>query len=281
MFLARIAFDTDNASPRDRDTLSDVAECYLAALLKNGQIYGEYLFAWSQGTFAAYTHLARPDSLAERHHSQWAMSDLKSVIDAFGQPPKFEIMEDDIPKRFRSWKRSSSFYLFTDAFNAVSPICCGDTGQPIPLYLLPIDQEIREAVYFWARSYSHHDNIWLGSAALEIPAYKQLADPTSDLSMTGRELCANIESASETPTFYYMYRHWGRKDGEAVRPCPVCGGKWHSFGVATDRQPFHRFYFRCDGCRLVARCADTYADERHARIGEYKSVGWNRRSARG
>jgi len=272
MFLARITFDTDDGSSRERDALSNAAECYLAALLKNGQIYGEYLFAWSDGILAAYTHVARPDALAERHHSEWAMSDLNSVIKTFGQPPRCEIIDDDVPKRFTSWKRSTWFYLFTHAFDDASPICCGDTGRPIPLYLLPITQHTRESIYFWARSYNYHDNIWLGSAALEIPAYKQLADPISDLSVTGRELSADVERATKTPTFYFMHRYWGRNDGEAVRPCPVCGGKWHSSETATDRQPFHRFHFRCKRCRLVSHCADSYDDERHARIGEFKKV---------
>ena len=74
MFLARIIFGTHAGSTRQRDELSDAAERYLGALLKNGQIYGEFMFAWSNGTLAAYTHVARPDALAERHHSAWAMS---------------------------------------------------------------------------------------------------------------------------------------------------------------------------------------------------------------
>jgi len=272
MYLARITFATDGVKSPERDKLKDAAEWYLAALLKNGQIYGEYQFAWSNAALVAYTHVARPDSLAERHHSEWAMSDLNSVVKAFGQPPKCELIDDDVPKRFRSWKRSTSFYLFTHAFDDASPICCGDTGRPIPLYLLPITQQSRQDLYLWARSYNYHDNIWLGSAALEIAAYKQLADPTSDLSVTGRDLCADVERATETSTFYFMHRYWGRNVGEAVRACPVCGRKWHASDSPTDRQPFHRFHFRCKRCRLVSHCADSYDDERHARIGEFKKA---------
>jgi predicted nucleic acid-binding Zn ribbon protein len=269
MCLARITFGPDIGSSRERDALSDVGESYLAALLKNGQIYGEYLLAWSNGTLVAYTHVARPDSLAERYHSEWAMSDLNAVAKAFGRVPRCEIIDDDVRKRFRSWKHSTSFYLFTHAFDDASPIRCGDTGRPIPLYLLPITQQARQDLYFWARSYNYHEHIWLGSAALEIPAYKQLADPTSDLSVTGRQLCVDVERATKTPTFYFVDRYWGRNVGEAGRPCPVCGGKWHSSGTRSDGQPFHRFHFRCKRCRLVSHCADSYDDERHARIGEF------------
>lgn len=270
MFLAQITFGFDAGKPRQRDALKDAAESYLAALLKNGQIYGDYLFAWSNRQLVAYTHVARPDSLAERHHSEWSKSDLITVVKLFGQSPECQIIDDDVPKRFPSWKRSTSFYLFTHAFDATSPLCCGDTGSSIPVYLIPITQQSREQLYFWSRAYNYHDNIWLGSAALEIPSYKQMANPASDLSVTGRELCAEVERVTKIPTFYFVHRYWGRNVGEAIRPCPLCGSKWKSSDDASNNQPFHHFHFRCKRCRLVSHCANSYDDERHARIGEFK-----------
>jgi predicted nucleic acid-binding Zn ribbon protein len=52
----------------------------------------------------------------------------------------------------------------------------------------------------------------------------------------------------------------------------MCGGKWHSSGSLSDRYTFHDFHFRCKRCRLVSHCADSYDDERHARIGEFKKA---------
>ena len=242
------------------------------SLRKNGQIYGDYLFAWSNDNLVAYTCLARPNSLAERHHSAWGKSDLNRVMEAFGQPPTCDMIEDDVPQRFRSWERSTSFYLFTHAFDDTSPVCCGDTGSPIPPYLLPINQQTCEDLYYWARSYKYHDNIWMNSGALEIPAYKQLADPTSELSLSGRDLCAKIERAANIPTFYFVMRYWGRSNGEAARPCPICGGAWHVSDDPTGRRGFHRFPFRCQRCRLVAHSATSNDDERHAHIGEFKTA---------
>ena len=178
--------------------------------------------------------------------------------------------DDDVPKRFPAWRRSSSFYLFTHAFDDASPVCCGDSGEPIPVYLLPIPDQDRRDLFSWAGSYKHLDNIWLNSGALEIPAYKQLADPTSQLSVAGRELCASIEKATQKLTFYYLKRYWGRSDGEATRVCPLCGRKWRLSNQPADMSPLHKFQFKCDSCRLVSRIADSYDDERHARIGEYK-----------
>ena len=128
MYLAKLTFGTQDAKSPPRDTLKDTAEIYLIALLKNGQIYGEYLLSWFRGTLVAYTHIARPDSLAENYHSEWALSDYNSVIKAFGRPPQCEIIDDEVPKRFPSWKRSKSFYLCTHAFDSlgllsVHPFC--------------------------------------------------------------------------------------------------------------------------------------------------------------
>jgi len=270
MFLVQITFGSDGGDNRRRESLRDAAETYLGSLLWNGQIYGDYLLAWSNAQLVGYTRAARPDSFAKRYHSQWGASTLNKLVEAFGRDPEWRIIEDDVPRRFPSWRRSSSLYLFTHAFDVTSPVSCGDSGKLIPVYLLPVSDQNREDLYRWASSYRHLDNIWLDSGALEIPAYKQLADPESDLSAAGRELCARLEKATQKPTFYYLTRYWGRADGEATRPCPLCGGEWHLSNQNADMTPFHKFSFKCDGCRLVSHIADSYEDERHARIGEYK-----------
>ncbi|MCO6510379.1 MAG: DUF2310 family Zn-ribbon-containing protein [Aridibacter famidurans] len=270
MFLAKVTFGSDGGNLPKRDTLEEAVELYLGALIRNGQIYGEYLFSWHDAKLVVYAHLARPDALAARHNSEWARKSLDSVIEGFGHLPTCEIIEDDVPNRFPAWRRSKSFYLFTNAFDDVSPICSGDTDRPIPLYLLPLPELIRESIHSWSRSYSYHDCIWLDSGSLEIPAYKQLADPSSDLSERGRTLCAEIERATKIPTFYFLMRYWGRNKGEAVRLCPGCGGEWHLSDTDVDERPFWDFHFRCERCRLVSHCAVSYEDERHARIGEFK-----------
>lgn len=270
MLLTQITFGS-NSSSAERDTQKDLAESYLTTLLKSGQIYGNYFVAWSGGTLQAYTHIARPDALDECHHSEWSLRDLDVVANSFGQRPKFSVIDDDVPEQFPAWQSSSALYLFTHAFDDSSPVCCGDTGRPIPLYLMPIPQEKREAVYFWSRSYSDHDNIWFGSGTLEIPAYTQLADPKSRLSENGRKLSATVEQVTNIPTFYFMHRYWGR-DGETARPCPLCGGQWHQSDISNGRRPFHQFHFRCDACRLVSHCGDSCDNEEYAKIGDHTKV---------
>ena len=272
MFPAQITFSSDIEKSHQLDVLENIVEGYLVTLLRNGQIYGDHVLGWSAGNLVVYVYIAQPNSLEEQYHSQWGKSNLDSLIKSFGQPPKCQIIDDCAPKPSPSWKLSTSFYLFTHAFDNTSPLCCGDTSSAIPIYMLPISDQTRDDLYGWARSYSYHDNIWLDSDALEIPAYKQLADPKSDLSLIGRKLCADVEQAIGKPTFYYLHRYWGRNSGEAVRSCPLCNGKWHLFNDLVDRKAFHKFHFCCKRCRLVSHCATSYDDERHARIGEFKKA---------
>ena len=204
-----------------------------------------------------------------RHHSQWGRERLKRVIEEFACVPRWTILEDNVPKRLPSWRRSSSLYLFTHAFRDASPVCCGDSGAAIPLYLLPISQQAREDAYFWSNHYRDHDNVWLGSGTLEVLAYRETADPKSELSSEGRESCREIEAATGKPTFYYLQRYWGRTVGEEKRLCPLCGRKWRTSTKETDKTPFWEFTFRCMQCRLVSHVACSYDNERHAAIGEY------------
>jgi predicted nucleic acid-binding Zn ribbon protein len=266
MYLSRITFGSCGSDA----SKTEIAEDYLAALLHSGQILGDYLLAPCKGALVAYTHVARPNALAKRWHSQWGLTSLREVVEAFGQVPTCEIVQDNVPARFTSWREASSFYLFTSALDEASPLCYGDSGVPIPLYLLPISDQTRECLYFWTGHYRDYDNVWLASDALEIPAYKQMADPRSELSVIGRELCQEVEAGTGKRTFYYLHRYWGRSVGEQKRLCPLCGRRWHTSLNRPKDSPFWKFAFRCIRCRLVSHCADSYDDERHAAIGEYR-----------
>jgi predicted nucleic acid-binding Zn ribbon protein len=279
MYLSQITFGkhTDN---RCDESQRDVAEEYLATLLHNGQMLGDYLLAPCNGILVAYARVARPDALAKRHHSKWGLTSLENVVKTFGRVPECGVIQDGVPARIASWRRSSSLYLFTHAFDDTSPVCCGDTGRPIPLYLLPISDMTREHLYFWAGTYRDHDRLWLDSGSLEIPAYRQMADPRSELSASGRGFCREIESATGKKTFYYLHRYYGRKRGEQDRACPMCGRQWRTSTEKSEATPFCEFDFRCVRCRLVSHCADSYDDERHAVIGEYRKPLPARRAKR-
>lgn len=167
MFLVQITFGSDGGDMSHRETLKNAAENYLSALFWNGQVCGEYLLAWSNAQLTGYTRVPRPDSFAKRHHSQWGVSALNKLIEAFGHGPEWKIIDDDVPRRFPSWRSSSSLYLSTHAFDDSSPVCCGDSGESIPVYLFPIPDQDRHDLYSWAGAYKHLDNVWLDSARLK------------------------------------------------------------------------------------------------------------------
>jgi predicted nucleic acid-binding Zn ribbon protein len=275
MYLAQVTFGTDGGKYCQRDELQDIGEEYLSKLWRSGQTYPQFLTTWSKGKLISYTRLARPNAYHRRHLSKWGKDALKTVVKTFGQEPQWKMIDDDVPKRFRSWRRSSSFFLFTNPLGSPQLLSCGDTGLHVPVYLLSIPHIKREDLYHWARAYLCMYHIWLDtfpSSTLEIPAYKETADPGSELSSTGRLLGAEIEKATGTPTYYYLLRHWGRKVGEEKRLCPGCGKPWHVLTEPQEDREFHQFDFRCEPCRLVSHVGvSCFADEqRYARIGEFK-----------
>jgi predicted nucleic acid-binding Zn ribbon protein len=269
MILAKVTFG--KYEKHKAAELEDLMETYLASLLHNGQICSDYFFAWTKGQMNAYVHLVGPNGYSRRYHSKWGKDNLKNLAEAFGQEPSWLILEDGAPKRNSTWRGAPFLYLFTHAFDEGPPIRRGDKGMPIPSYLFPID---KGQLYSWQRDYYYFDNIWIGSGALEMPAYRQLADPKSELSQEGRELCQAIERATGIPTYYFLMRYWGRREGEEKRRCPGCGRLWRSEtplkqNSLEKRNTFWKFPFKCNKCRLVSHLADS-DDGRRASIGEYR-----------
>src|SRR5437867_10465246 len=107
----------------------------------------------------------------------------------------------------------------------------------------------------------------LRRSPLELPAYRQLADPRATLAKNGLELCRAIEKATGLSTYYYLHRYYAFERGEERRRCPSCGGQWRR----RPRQPvfggLKGFEFRCDRCRLVSTQGSDTTSKRNAAIG--------------
>jgi predicted nucleic acid-binding Zn ribbon protein len=268
MILANVAFGSSSRTG-PKDQLEDVAESYLATLLHSGQLCGEYFVTWTRGVLNAHVLLAGPHAHDLRYHSDWGKRELKKVVEAFGKRPVWKMLDDESRRRAASWKGAPFLYLFTHAFDWASPVCRGDGKGRIPIFDLPISFEQKDGLYSWQRSYRDHDRIWLAGGALEIAAYRQLADPESELSRDGRDLCRDLGAATGIPTFHYMMRYWARKNGEGIRKCPGCGGHWRARSDVK-RQHFWDFDFRCEKCRLISHEGVSTDGGRHTRIGEFK-----------
>ncbi|MFK7821023.1 MAG: DUF2310 family Zn-ribbon-containing protein [Planctomycetaceae bacterium] len=276
--LTRITFrrndDLARPSQLNADTrfeYEDAADCFVGTLEKYDHIYRGYSSGWCGGSLHYYVNAAQLDAIDPKHFGKYTSQAHDAVAKAFGAAAQVQHLEDATDDRqFTRWEDSSSLYLFFTAFRVTAPVTCGDSGDAIPSYQLPISDETREGLYFWASEYQANDRLWFASGALELPTYRQLADPTSELSQAGRDLCKSVEDATEKPTYYYMMRYHGRLSGEETRACPGCGDTWHVRDEDLQDEPFHNFHFRCETCRLVSSVASNCEEgEEHAEIGEF------------
>lgn len=265
MILANVTFGSLRG--KKRDELEDAVESYLAALFKGGQICGERFLTLTKGKLNAHVLLAAPEAMSLRFHTAWGKRDLAKVVSLFGREPVWKILDDDAGKTSSKWRGAPYLYLFTTWVDWYSPVCRGGGKRPVPLFTLPVSDQIKEDLYGWQKEYRDLDGVWMGSGPVEMPAYRQLADPRSALSEEGRRLCREIESATGLPTFYYLMRYWGRPKGEDERSCPGCGEAWKASEPEYGER-FHQFHFKCEPCRLVSHVGKS-PDGRHARIGEF------------
>lgn len=281
MFLCEVDFGKALCEGDERERQRDAVESFFSTLQKNGHMYDGYAVGESNGHLLAYIELTFPDSYLEKYYSKWGLRRLQEVEKEFGSKPEWKVLTKGQKRIPASWKSADTLFLYTlphFCSEQYSPIYNGNNGEQTPLYLLPMpdkdttsDMAWSEYLYQWASSYRAHDSIWVGSGVLEMSAYKQLADPTSELNISGRDLCEEIESHTKIPTYYYLYRYFGRKKGETERPCPICGKPWR-VERSDEKRPWWEFAFRCEPCRLVSNDASTDEDERHARIGEFRTV---------
>jgi predicted nucleic acid-binding Zn ribbon protein len=248
---------------------SDAIEEYLAALMKNGQIGAEYFMADKALPIVAYVDVPAADALDAKYTSSWGIKALNEIVRIYGKFPKVEMQERPKKAHLSSWRSAKFLYLYTHLFDRGSPVYANGLDYAIPAYLLPLKETQREYLVHWAISYRNHDRIWIGSGALEVQAYKQLADPASELSKEGREHCAEIEAITNKPTYYYLLRYHGRQRREDQRRCPLCGKPWAVTKGIGKSSRFDRFDFQCDRCRLISHQASD-CNERLAHIGEYK-----------
>ncbi len=268
MLLADLLFHPAAASSdEERAEFRGVAESFLSALEKNGNLNGEYVFDWTSDHLRATAYAASEEALESKAYSTSVEEAYAVVLQCSTRPPTLEVV--GIGKRRVRWDNAAALYLFTHALDRASPVCAGDDGSPIPLYALPISERDREDLCSWASAYRHHDMIALLCGDLEIPAYRQLADPESGLSRTGRQLCQTIETATGLPTYQYLHRYWGRRsEVEVSRSCPGCGASWKK--DAGEGHGLAWFDFLCSGCRIVSNVAASFdSKERLARIGEF------------
>jgi predicted nucleic acid-binding Zn ribbon protein len=200
MLLCEYTFSPRNSV--ELNALEDEVRGLLDSLSKNGQIWGEEVIGHQDGSVKVWLNVPRPDALSDEHRTDWGRQAYDRVAALCETGPAWRIADDRADTACEeTWQAGAGLYLFTRMFDKTSPVCAGNTGEPIPLYLLPTTQEVRERLFFWARNYRTHDELQLGCGPLEIPAYRQLAEVGSELSDEGRSLCRIVEDTTGQPTY--------------------------------------------------------------------------------
>ncbi|WP_299020369.1 Zn-ribbon-containing protein [uncultured Photobacterium sp.] len=239
----------------DNTTISAVdmtVNSLLDALRYNGQILGrEFPIVMDDGIFRVRVVCPEQDSL----HPQFHSDSVKACLNRLGQAcllnPKIKVLGRDINSEAAAENLSPSWQvIYTTYVHTCSPLRCGDTLMPIPLYRIgPTLNGDHKAVVKWQTEWQACDEIQMaGGCQAEHAALHEIRDVESDLFRRGWDLRGRIEYITKIPTYYYQYQVGGDSlEAEQRRPCPKCGSEWHL------DEPLHGiFHFKCDNCRIVS-----------------------------
>jgi predicted nucleic acid-binding Zn ribbon protein len=268
MILANIVFGV--AAGTKKHQAEELVADYIGHLYQSGQACGDYYLTWTDGVLNVHVGITTRNANAARYHSEQGKRTLRRLREFFGKAPQWTTPDDDARERPPRWQTAPFLYLCPEGYR-MPPVRRGDTGARIATCLLPLSDFDREYLFFWSDVYYHHLQVWYDSGALEGQAYRQLADPWSELSSEGREHGRIIERASGIPVYYYLMRYWGRRTGEDSRPCPGCRKRWNVPDAEWVRDGIPPFQFICKKCRLISHRPPDSGPARLAAIGEYRA----------
>jgi predicted nucleic acid-binding Zn ribbon protein len=247
MYVAKVEFRCSDSI--DSDLLYERIDSLLHALRQNGQTCGrEYPIAITLDGVMAMVMLPAADALDESHHNSYVRRDIARFCEIEVNGPYFSLIGEDMAGEVCECLSPSSYILYTYYVALDSPLRCGDCFDPIPLYRIPPTYEDEYYnIICWQSDYQSCDSLQMNCRTLERAATRQISDPSSSLSQQGRALCQQIEALTGKPAYYHLYRSTGRRrSAELKRVCPACDQPW-----LLD-QPWHRFDFKCEPCRLVS-----------------------------
>lgn len=224
---------------------------YLGALAVNGQVYGDWQYGWADDELVVILHIPTIDAVATKHNSHRVTKAYELLLSFLSSKPSWKIITNVPDQKYAKAGAASFYYMYTNALTVEPPLRSGDNGNPIPTYLLYLKYRTREELSWWLNSSALHDAMWIQSGKLERAAYRQLADPKSELSESGRAVCREIETQTKIPTYYYLMRYHKLPGKQPREVCPDCGRKWLVLEY-DEKLRFWHFHLKCDNCRLVA-----------------------------
>lgn len=263
MLLAAVSFIPH--MDHEEGELVLVAEDYLTALVKNGQIHENFVSGWVDGVYTAYVHVSHRDAHKRDAASQWVRQTEKLVQLQYGVAPEWEIVDDETSLPVPQLSSAGFVYLLSHAMHDGSPVWHGQRGTSLPMPLLPITDRLKEELYHWSLLCRSYDQIWMMEGPLAEAAWNQLSDWSSHLYQEARRLAVELQAQTNTPCYIYLWNDFPNRSladtlSEAglaetmpkASDCPGCGSKWDvDRQQVPSREPFRKFHYRCNACQIV------------------------------
>lgn len=144
------------------------------------------------------------------------------------------------------------FFLFTTFLHIEPPVRCIHCNGIVPLYRLPRSTtDEHSGLLSWKSDYQACDTLQMNGTVGERFGERQMSDPTSELSQSGRAVCEEIQHLTGRPVYYYLNPANARShSAEERRKCPTCRGAWRL------KKSLHgKVDFKCDRCKLLSSIA--------------------------
>ena len=257
MLLAAISFIPQ--MDHEEGELVLVAEDYLTALVKNGQILGNFVSGWVDGVYTAYVHASHRDANKPDAASQWVRRTEQLACLQYGVLPECQIVDDETSFPVPQLSSAGFLYLMTHAVHEGSPVWHGHKGTCLPMPLLPVSDRLKEDLYHWTLLCRSYDQIWMMDGPLADSAWYQLSAWNSELYVEARRLAKQLQAETSTPCFIYLWNDFPDRlvSNNANTPtstaCPGCGTNWQiDHQQLPNRAPFRKFHLRCSACQIVS-----------------------------
>lgn len=217
---------------------------YLGNMSRYGQIFKDMTLIYEKNVFHAFFLMPEIDSLDEKNCHRHTVDALADVRKKFGISTEI-LGSNSVVSEVCMCDDPSWYVLYGRRDYAFSPIVCGDCLKMIPAYKflhieLPLDCP---SEFGWLEDYCMINQLWFRSS-FDRFTYRQMNDPESQLSKSGRKICAFFEKETKKPYYYHLFHYSDSKKNRGL--CPDCGGNWilkESIGSIT---------YKCDKCRLVS-----------------------------
>jgi len=217
---------------------------YLGDLRRFGQIYKDNMLIYSGCNFQAFFFMPELDSLDEKYCSNHVIKGHEEIKKEYAITTEV-LGQNAVVNELCTCRDPSWYFLYTRRNYAISPIVCGDCFKMIPAYKL-FHVELPpncQSELGWQMDYELIDELWFLSS-FDHFTYYQMSDPESQLSRSGREICAAYEKELDKPFYYFLFYYDEFEEDRKL--CPICRSEWmlkENIGILT---------CKCDKCRLVS-----------------------------